>query len=201
MNPFRRHLGLAACLRMINVDTDLIIPKQYLKNVTRKGLGEGLFRELKYLDDGTLDPGFILNRTEFAQTSILIAGDNFGCGSSREHAQWALLDSGISCIISSSFADIFYSNCINNGILPARVSSTDLDLLLSLSDDRVPLELSVDLDIRRIGLPDGNEVPFGIGDGDRQILMEGRDAIARTLALATDISEFRETRSAVQPWL
>jgi 3-isopropylmalate/(R)-2-methylmalate dehydratase small subunit len=186
---------------MINIDTDLIIPKQYLKNVTRKGLGEGLFRELRYLDDRTLDPLFILNRPEFAQASILIAGDNFGCGSSREHAQWALLDWGISCIVSSSFADIFYSNCINNGMLPARVSPADLDLLFSLSDDETPLELSVDLDVRRIGLPDGKEVPFNIGDGDRQILLEGRDPIARSLALAADISEFKERRSATHPWL
>lgn len=186
---------------MINIDTDLIIPKQYLKNVTRKGLGEGLFRDLVYVDDQTLNPEFVLNKPAFKQVSILIAGDNFGCGSSREHAQWALLDKGIVCVISTSFADIFYTNCINNGILPACISAEALEMLFSLRGTEGPIELSVDLIACRIGLSDGSHISLAIQDGDRRTLMEGLDPIARTLSIRDEISAFDQRRTAAQPWL
>jgi 3-isopropylmalate/(R)-2-methylmalate dehydratase small subunit len=201
LKQFTQHRGMAACLPMINIDTDLIIPKQYLKRVQRHGLAEGLFRDLAFLADGTPNPDFCLNKPAFRDISILVAGDNFGCGSSREHAPWALEDRGVRCVVSSSFADIFRANCINNGILPARVSAPDLDQLLRLGAQDVPLDLSVDLVDCHITLPTGDRLPFAIDAADRSALLEGLDQVGRTMQLGDAIARFAQQRSASHPWL
>ncbi|HEX9903863.1 MAG TPA: 3-isopropylmalate dehydratase small subunit, partial [Propylenella sp.] len=160
MDTFTTLTAVAAPLPIVNIDTDAIIPKQYLKTILRTGLGKGLFSEMRYLDDGSENPDFVLNRPAYRNAKILVAGDNFGCGSSREHAPWALKDFGISCIISTSFADIFYNNCFQNGILPVVVSPEDLEKLMDDASRGANATITVDLKRQEIRGPDGGVVRF-----------------------------------------
>ena len=160
MEKFTTLEGVAAPMRIINVDTDMVIPKQYLKTIKRTGLGKGLFSEMRYKDDGSENPDFVLNKPAYRKSKILVAGDNFGCGSSREHAPWALMDFGIRCVISTSFGDIFYNNCFKNGVLPIRVSPEDLEKLFDDAERGANATLSIDLEKQEIRGPDGGVVQF-----------------------------------------
>ena len=172
MEKFTKLTGVAAPLPIVNVDTDMIIPKDYLKTIKRTGLGTGLFAEMRYNDDGSENPDFVLNKPAYRKAQILVAGDNFGCGSSREHAPWALLDFGIRCVISTSFADIFYNNCFKNGILPITVSPEDLEKLMDDASRGSNATLSVDLEAKEIRGPDGGVVKFDLDEFKRHCLLE-----------------------------
>src|SRR3974377_598651 len=178
MDKFTVLEGVAAPLRMINVDTDMIIPKQYLKTIKRRGLGSGLFAEKRYRDDGSENPVFVLNKQAYRKAKILVADDNFGCGSSREHAPWALLDFGIRCVISTSFGDIFYNNCFKNGILPIRVSQSALDKLFDDAERGANATLTIDLPNQEIRGPDGGKVKFELDPFRKHCLINGLDEIA-----------------------
>ncbi|QTL04345.1 3-isopropylmalate dehydratase small subunit [Aquabacter sp. L1I39] len=201
MEKFTVLEGVAAPLKLVNVDTDMIIPKQYLKTIKRTGLGKGLFSEMRYNEDGTENPDFILNQSAYRNAKVLVAGDNFGCGSSREHAPWALLDFGIRCVISTSFADIFYNNCFKNGILPIVVSPEDLDKLFDDAERGANATLTVDLEAQEIRGPDGGAITFEIDPFRKRCLLEGLDDIGLTLEKETSITRFEGTRSQTQPWL
>ena len=184
MKRFTRLEAVAAPLPMINVDTDMIIPKQFLKTIKRSGLGESLFFEMRYDDDGGEKPDFVLNREPYRKAQILIAGDNFGCGSSREHAPWALLDFGIRCVVAPSFADIFYNNCFKNGILPIVLPREQVDPLMALAGRPEGAVLSVDLDRQEITKPDGGAIPFDVDPFRKSCLLGGLDEIGLTLQKA-----------------
>jgi 3-isopropylmalate/(R)-2-methylmalate dehydratase small subunit len=201
MDKFTQLTGVAAPLPVVNVDTDMIIPKDYLKTIKRTGLGTGLFAEARYRDDGSENPDFVLNKPAYRNAKILVAGDNFGCGSSREHAPWALLDFGIRCVISTSFADIFYNNCFKNGILPIVVSPEDLDKLMDDASRGSNAVLSIDLEAQKITGPDGGSVAFDIDPGRRHILLEGLDDIASTMKSDAAISSFENKNQVERPWL
>ncbi|WP_037086238.1 3-isopropylmalate dehydratase small subunit [Neorhizobium vignae] len=201
MEKFTKLTGVAAPLPVINIDTDMIIPKDYLKTIKRTGLGKGLFSEARYKDDGSENPDFVLNKPAYRNAKILVAGDNFGCGSSREHAPWALLDFGIRCVISTSFADIFYNNCFKNGILPIVVSQEDLDKLMDDAERGSNAILSIDLEAQEITGPDGGSIHFDIDPGRRHIMLEGLDDIASTLKSDAAISTFENKNRAARPWL
>jgi 3-isopropylmalate/(R)-2-methylmalate dehydratase small subunit len=201
MEKFTSLTGVAAPLEMTNVDTDMIIPKQYLKTIKRTGLGSGLFFELRFKDDGTENPDFVLNKPAYRKAQILVAEDNFGCGSSREHAPWALLDFGIRCVISTSFADIFYNNCFKNGILPIKVSKEDLAKLMDDAKRGANATLSVDLAGQEIRGPDGGVVKFDIDPFRKHCLMNGLDDIGLTLEKADKISGFEAQAKLQRPWL
>lgn len=201
MQPFTTLTGVAAPMRSTNIDTDRIIPKNYLKTIKRTGLGVGLFADQRYLDDGSENPDFVLNKPAYRKAEILVAGDNFGCGSSREHAPWALLDFGIRCVISTSFADIFYNNCFKNGILPIVVSPEDLEKLMDDAERGANAILTIDLEAQEITGPDGGSIHFDIDPGRRHILLEGLDDIASTLKSDSAISTFENNTSAQRPWL
>ena len=201
MEKFTTLTAVAAPLNMINVDTDMIIPKDYLKTIQRTGLGKGLFAELRYRDDGTDNPEFVLNKPAYAGARILVAGDNFGCGSSREHAAWALLDSGIRCVIAPSFGDIFYNNCFKNGILPIRVSKADLDMLMDDAERGANATLTVDLDKQEIAGPDGGVIHFDIDPFKKHCLLNGLDEVGLTLAKADRIAAFEEQSALARPWV
>ncbi|MDI4659016.1 3-isopropylmalate dehydratase small subunit [Xanthobacter autotrophicus] len=201
MEKFTVLEGVAAPLKLVNVDTDMIIPKQYLKTIKRTGLGTGLFSEMRYKDDGSDNPDFVLNQSAYKNAKILVAGDNFGCGSSREHAPWALLDFGIRCVISTSFADIFYNNCFKNGILPVVVSKDDLDKLFDDADRGANATLTVDLAAQEIRGPDGGVVKFEIDPFRKRCLIEGLDDIGLTLEKAPAIAAYETAKGAEQPWL
>ncbi|MBA4222062.1 MAG: 3-isopropylmalate dehydratase small subunit, partial [Methylobacterium sp.] len=181
-----------APLKVINVDTDMIIPKQYLKTIKRTGLGTALFSEMRYKEDGSENPDFVLNQPAYRKSEILVAGDNFGCGSSREHAPWALLDFGIRCVISTSFADIFYNNCFKNGILPIVVSQEDLDKLFDDADRGSNATLTVDLVNQSIKGPDGGEVRFEIDPFRKHCLLNGLDDIGLTMEKSSKIDAYEE---------
>ena len=201
MEKFTVLEGVAAPMKLVNVDTDMIIPKQYLKTIQRTGLGKGLFSEMRYLDDGAENPGFVLNQPAYRSSKILVAGDNFGCGSSREHAPWALLDFGIRCVISTSFADIFYNNCFKNGILPIVVSKEDLDKLFDDAERGANATLTIDLPAQEIRGPDGGVVKFEIDPFRKRCLVEGLDDIGLTLQKAPAIDQYETAKGAEQPWL
>jgi 3-isopropylmalate/(R)-2-methylmalate dehydratase small subunit len=201
MQPFTSLTGVAAPLDIMNVDTDMIIPKQYLKTIKRTGLGTGLFSEMRYKEDGSDNPDFVLNKPAYRKAEILVAGDNFGCGSSREHAPWALLDFGIRCVISTSFADIFYNNCFKNGILPIIVSQADLDKLMDDARRGSNATLSVDLPSQEIRGPDGGVVKFEIDPFRKHLLLNGLDDIGLTMEKASAISSFEQKAAASRPWL
>ncbi|MGW9232251.1 3-isopropylmalate dehydratase small subunit [Pseudorhizobium sp. NPDC055634] len=201
MEKFTKLTGVAAPLPVVNVDTDMIIPKDYLKTIKRTGLGTGLFAEARYNEDGSENPDFVLNKPAYRNAKILVAGDNFGCGSSREHAPWALLDFGIRCVISTSFADIFYNNCFKNGILPIVVSQDDLDKLMDDASRGSNAVLTVDLEAQEITGPDGGSIRFDIDPARRHILLEGLDDIASTLKSESVIGSFEQKVSAQRPWL
>ncbi len=201
MQKFDKLSGVAVPLNILNIDTDMIIPKQFLKTIKRSGLGVNLFSEMRYTDDGGENPDFVLNKPAYRNAEILVAGDNFGCGSSREHAPWALLDFGIRCVISTSFADIFYNNCFKNGILPIKVSADERDALLADAADTENPELTIDLAGQTISRPNGVAISFDIDPFRKQCLLDGLDDIGLTMEKETSISTFEEGRKAGMPWL
>ena len=200
MDKFTQLTGVAAPLPIINVDTDMIIPKDYLKTIKRTGLGTGLFAEMRYNDDGSENPDFVLNRPAYRKAQILVAGDNFGCGSSREHAPWALLDFGIRCVISTSFADIFYNNCFKNGILPIRVSQENLDKLMDDAQRGSNATVSIDLEALTIKGPDGGTINFELDEFRRYCMLNGLDDIGLTMEKASKIDSFETANAEKRPW-
>jgi 3-isopropylmalate/(R)-2-methylmalate dehydratase small subunit len=201
MEIFTSVTGVAAPLDITNVDTDMIIPKQYLKTIKRTGLGSGLFAELRYKEDGTENPQFVLNKPAYREAKILVVEANFGCGSSREHAPWALLDFGIRCVISTSFADIFYNNCFKNGILPVIVSPEDLAKLMDDAKRGANATLSVDLEAQEIRGPDGGVIRFDIDPFRKHCLLNGLDDTGLTLQKAAKIEAFEAKAAAERGWL
>ena len=201
MEKFTRLTGVAAPMDAINIDTDQIIPKLHLRTIKRTGLGKVVFDELRFNQDGTEKPEFILNQEPYRNAEILVAGDNFGCGSSREHAPWALLDFGIRCIVSTSFADIFYNNCFKNGILPVTVAAQELEALMADASDRENPVLTVDLHTQEIIRPNGATVSFKVDDFRRECLLDGLDDIGLTMQKVTMIDAFEKTQRERQPWL
>ena len=201
MQKFDKLTGVAAPLDILNIDTDMIIPKQFLKTIKRSGLGKNLFDEMRYARDGSELPGFVLNKAPYRQAEILVAGDNFGCGSSREHAPWALLDFGIRCVISTSFADIFYNNCFKNGILPIVVSADERDAMLADAADIENPELSIDLVSQTIRRPNGVTISFEVDAFRKKCLLEGLDDVGLTMGKSSAIDSFEAARSQSQPWL
>jgi len=201
MQRFHTHKGIAAPLDIMNIDTDMIIPKQFLKTIKRTGLGVNLFDEMRYDKEGKENPNFILNKSPYRDASILVAGDNFGCGSSREHAPWALLDFGVRGVISTSFADIFYNNCFKNGILPITVSAADREALMADAKDTENPELEIDLPNQTIRRPNGADIAFDIDPFRKQCLLDGLDDIGLTMAKSDAISAYASKRQNTHPWL
>jgi 3-isopropylmalate/(R)-2-methylmalate dehydratase small subunit len=201
MDKFSVLEGVAAPLKMINVDTDMIIPKQYLKTIKRTGLAKGLFSELRYRDDGSENPDFVLNKPAYRTAKILVADDNFGCGSSREHAPWALMDFGIRCVISTQFGDIFYNNCFKNGVLPIKVSPQDLEKLFDDAERGANATLTIDLPKQEIRGPDGGVVKFDIDPHHKHCLLNGLDDIGLTMQKKDKIAGFEEKAKAARPWV
>ena len=199
MEKFDKLTGIAAPLDIINVDTDMIIPKQFLKTIQRSGLGKNLFDEMRYTPEGAEIDDFVLNQPAYRDAEILVAGDNFGCGSSREHAPWALLDFGIRCIIAPSFADIFYNNCFKNGILPIVLPQADVDRLMDDAKRGANATVSIDLENQVINGPDGGTIAFDVDAFRKQCLMEGLDDIGLTLQKAGAIDSY-EADLADQAW-
>jgi 3-isopropylmalate/(R)-2-methylmalate dehydratase small subunit len=200
MEKFTTLSGVAAPLPMVNVDTDMIIPKQFLKTVKRTGLSEGLFYEMRFDENGKAKEGFILDQPAYQNAQILVAGENFGCGSSREHAPWALLDAGIRCVIAPSFADIFYNNCFKNGILPIVLPPEQVDLLMDDAQRGANAVVTVDLEKQEITGPDGGSIRFDLDPFRKHCLLNGLDDIGLTLEKADKIATFEETRKTAQPW-
>ena len=201
MDAFTRLEGVAAPLPMVNVDTDKIIPAKWLKTIKRTGLGTALFESLRYLEDGSENPDFVLNRGHYRHAEILIAGDNFGCGSSREHAPWALLDFGIRCVIAPSFADIFFNNCFKNGILPVVLPREQVEILMreAAETDR---PFTVDLEKQEVIRPTGNEVfRFEVDPWRKHCLLNGLDDVGITMARKAKIDDFERKQKGSQPWL
>ena len=201
MQKFDKLSGIAAPMDILNIDTDMIIPKQFLKTIKRSGLGVNLFHEMRYDDSGAERPDFVLNKPEYKQAKILVAGDNFGCGSSREHAPWALLDYGIRCVISTSFADIFFNNCFKNGVLPIKVTPEQRDALMADAADAENPELSIDLVNQTISRPNGATISFDIEPFRKQCLLDGLDDIGLTLEKGGEIEAFEARRDTDRPWL
>jgi 3-isopropylmalate/(R)-2-methylmalate dehydratase small subunit len=201
MEPFKHLDGIAAPLNMINVDTDMIIPKQFLKTIHRTGLGKALFDEMRFNQDGSEKPDFVLNKPAYRKAQILVAGDNFGCGSSREHAPWALLDFGIRCVISTSFADIFYNNCFKNGILPIRLPQADVDKLMDDAERGANARVSIDLEAQEIRGPDGGVIKFEVDAFRKQCLLNGWDDIGLTLRSEPKISAYEKDHKTQAPWV
>ena len=201
MDKFTTLEGVAAPLKMINVDTDMIIPKQYLKTIKRTGLGVGLFSEKRYNDDGSENPDFVLNKPAYRKAKIIVADDNFGCGSSREHAPWALADFGIRCVISTSFGDIFYNNSFKNGLLPIRVSPKELEMLFEDAERGANATLSIDLEKQEIRGPDGGVIKFEIDSFRKHCLLNGLDDIGLTMAKQDNIGSYEAKAKTERPWL
>ena len=201
MQKFTTLTGVAAPLEIMNIDTDMIIPKQYLKTIARTGLGKGLFSEMRYKDDGSENPDFVLNKPAYRGAKILVAGDNFGCGSSREHAPWALLDFGIRCIIAPDFADIFFNNSFKNGILPIRLPRAVCDQLIEDSKLGGNARVTIDLARQVVIRPNGEEISFDIDPFRKHLLLNGLDDIGQTMQHATAIDGFEARRRESQAWL
>jgi len=201
MQKFTTLEGVAAPLRLINVDTDMIIPKQYLKTIKRSGLGVHLFDPLRFAKDGTENPDFVLNQEPFRKAQIIVAHENFGCGSSREHAPWALLDYGIRCIIAPDFADIFYNNSFKNGILPIRLPRAICDALIEDAKLGGNARLTIDLERQVVVRPSGEEIHFDIDPFRKHLLLNGLDDIGQTLQHTPKIDTFEATRRKQQSWL
>src|SRR5690348_2646856 len=200
MEKFTTLEGVAAPLRIINIDTDMVIPKQYLKTIKRTGLGKGLFSERRYKDDGSENPDFVLNKPAYRKAKILVAGDNFGCGSSREHAPWALMDFGISCVIAPSFADIFYNNCFKNGILPIALPQETVDQLMEDAQKGANAVLTIDLESQTISRPDGEKVHFDLDPFRKHCLLNGLDDIGLTEEKNADIGSYEQKARLSRPW-
>ena len=201
MEKFNTFKGIAAPFNILNVDTDKIIPKQFLTTIKRTGLGKHVFDEIRYKKDGSENPNFVLNQKPYHKSNILIAGDNFGCGSSREHAPWALKDFGIKCIISTSFADIFFNNSFKNGLLPIMVTKDERDALLEDAKDKENPEIEIDLENQEIRRPNGGKIKFKIDPFRKKCLLEGLDDIGLTELHENKIKSFEESRSTKHPWL
>ena len=201
MTPFTTLTGVAAPLPMVNVDTDMIIPKQHLKTIARTGLGRALFDEMRHREDGSENPDFVLNRPAYREAAILVAGENFGCGSSREHAPWALLDFGIRCVIAPSFADIFHGNCFKNGILPIALPQAQVDALMADAERGSNARMTVDLEAQTVTSSDGQVFAFGVDPHRRRCLLEGLDDIALTLEQAPAIDAYEARAAQSRPWV
>ncbi len=201
MEKFTTLTGVAAAMNIRNIDTDMIIPKQFLKTIKRTGLGKNLFFEMRYDDAGNEIGDFVLNQASYRNASILVSGDNFGCGSSREHAPWALADFGIRCVISTSFADIFFNNCFKNGILPIRLPSEDVDKLMDDASRGANATLTVDLENQTIKGPDGGEISFDVDPFRKHCLLNGLDDIGLTMQRQDKIASYEENQKLSQPWL
>jgi len=200
MRAFVRLDGRAAAMPIANLDTDQIIPKQFLKTVERAGLAKGLFFDLRFDGEGHEKPDFVLNQPAFKGVNVLIAGENFGCGSSREHAPWALLDFGITCVIASSFADIFYENCFQNGVLPVVLPDAQVRLLMAEAKGGNHV-FSVDLEAQTVTAPSGETFRFEIDAGRKEKMLKGLDSVGETLQHAGDIGVFEQQRKLARPWL
>ena len=201
MEKFNKLTGVAAPMPLVNIDTDMIIPKQFLKTIKRTGLGKSLFYEMRFNEDGSENEEFILNQPAYRNAQILVAGDNFGCGSSREHAPWAIADFGIRCVISTSFADIFYSNCFKNGILPIKLPQEDVDKLMDDAERGANAMVSIDLESQTITGPDGGTISFEVDAHKKHCLLNGLDDIGLTLQKQSSITAFEEKQAAGQPWI
>ena len=201
MEKFTTLEGVAAPMRTINIDTDRIIPKQWLKTIARTGLGKGLFSDMRYEDDGSENPDFILNKPAYRNAKILVCGDNFGCGSSREHAPWALLDFGIRCVIAPDFADIFHNNCFKNGLLPVKLPRAVCEQLIEDARMGGNARITVDLERQVVVRPNGEEIPFQVDPLRRHLLLNGLDDIGQTLQHATAIDGYEAKQRSAQPWI
>lgn len=201
MDKFTTLTGIAAPMPLVNIDTDMIIPKQFLKTIHRSGLGKNLFDEMRYNADGTENPDFVLNKPAWRGAEIIVAGDNFGCGSSREHAPWALKDFGIRSVISTSFADIFYNNCFQNGILPVVLPQDAVDALMRDAGHCANARITVDLERQVVTGADGTEYPFQIDPHRRHNMLEGLDDIGLTLAKSAEIGGYEQRIAQSQPWV
>ena len=200
MDKFETFSGIAAPMPLVNIDTDMIIPKQFLKTIKRSGLGVHAFDEMRYDDDGNEIPDFVLNQSAYRESSILIAGDNFGCGSSREHAPWALSDFGIKVVVSTSFADIFFNNCFKNGMLPIVLPQEQVDLLMKDAEKGANARVEVNLEDQTITSSDGDVIQFDIDPFRKHCLLNGLDDIGLTLEKATSIDSFEAKAGAARPW-
>ena len=201
MEKFEKLTGIAAPLPLVNVDTDMIIPKQFLKTIKREGLGVNLFDEMRYDENGNEKPGFVLNQPAWREAQILVAGDNFGCGSSREHAPWAIKDFGIRCVIAPGFADIFFNNCFKNGILPIVLPQEKVDILMKDAEKGANARMSVDLENQVITTSDGEEIAFEVDPFRKHCLLEGLDDIGLTLEKGTAIDGFESRMAQERPWV
>jgi len=200
MDPFTTLTGIAAPMPLVNIDTDMIIPKQFLKTIARTGLGKNLFDEMRYTPEGAEIPGFVLNQPAYRSSEIIVAGDNFGCGSSREHAPWALLDFGIRCVISTSFADIFYNNCFKNGILPVVLPAEAVEALMADARRGANARITVDLAAQTVTSPDGTSFGFDIDPHRKHCLINGLDDIGLTLEKAASINSYEAKVATLRPW-
>ena len=201
MEKFTKISGIAAPMPMINIDTDMIIPKQFLKTIKRTGLGVNLFDEMRYDDDGQELPDFVLNKPAYREAEILVTGDNFGCGSSREHAPWAINDFGIRCVIAPSFADIFYNNCFKNGILPIALPKEQVDLLMVEAQKGANARIEVDLEKQTVTTSEGDVLAFEVDAFKKHCLLEGLDDIGLTMEKVAPIDTFEASASAARPWV
>ena len=201
MDKFTKITGVAAPMPLINIDTDMIIPKQFLKTIKRSGLGVNLFDEMRYDDNGGEIADFVLNKPQYREAEILVAGDNFGCGSSREHAPWAIKDFGIRCVIAPSFADIFYNNCFKNGILPIALPQEQVDVLMKDAEKGANARMDIDLQAQTVTTSDGEVFHFEVDAFKKHCLMEGLDDIGLTLAKAAAIDTFEAQASTQRPWV
>ena len=200
MEKFTKLTGIAAPMPLVNIDTDMIIPKQFLKTIKRSGLGKNLFDEMRYNLDGSEIADFVLNQPAYRKSEIIIAGDNFGCGSSREHAPWALLDFGIRCVIATSFADIFYNNCFKNGILPIVMPQEQVDILMADARKGANARQTIDLEAQTVTTSDGQVFPFNVDGHRKHCLMNGLDDIGLTLEKASAIDSFEAKNKTLHPW-
>ena len=201
MDKFTKLSGIAAPLPLINVDTDMIIPKQFLKTIKRSGLGVNLFDEMRYDDDRNEIPDFVLNKPQYRDAEILVAGDNFGCGSSREHAPWALLDFGIRCVIAPSYADIFYNNCFKNGILPIVLPQEQVDILMKDAEKGANARIEIDLEAQTITSSDGEVFTFTVDAFKKHCMLNGLDDIGLTLEKAASIKSYESKLASERPWV
>jgi len=201
MEKFEKLTGIAAPMPLVNIDTDMIIPKIFLKSIKRTGFGKNLFDEMRFNRDGSEIEDFVLNKAQYRSAEILVAGDNFGCGSSREHAPWAIADFGIKCVVSTSFADIFFSNCFKNGILPVVLPQEQVDLLMKDAEKGANARMTVDLEAQEITTSDGEVVKFDVDAFKKHCLLEGLDDIGLTLEKKSAVDAFEATASQARPWV
>ena len=201
MDKFTKLTGIAAPMPQVNVDTDMIIPKQFLKTIKRSGLGVNLFDEMRYDRDGNEIADFVLNKPQYREAEILVAGDNFGCGSSREHAPWAIKDFGIRCVIAPSFADIFYNNCVKNGILPIALPQEAVDVLMKDAEKGSNARMTIDLEAQTVTTSDGEVIPFEVDSFKKHCLLEGLDDIGQTLSKVASIDTYEAKTAQERPWV